>query len=329
MKGPTLDRQIAEGLALGLEPSVLLNTLQLESRPSERPMLAALQNGLSVGRNLDDLLADRPDVFSERLRGAVEAGLRSGRLKKAAAAYLSTIDESNNQAAKIVAAVVYPMLLIAGLVWVFGFRSIGYDDLPPVLQNVSIAGETAWKLWGFVWIGMGMLVVMAILVAAALFRPRALVSILCLLPGARGVVRRRLAATVADTVALLLVAGERLPVAIRCAARTRMAGRSAHRLDAVAEAIARGLPPEQSTVCGGPIGRTLKEAFVAGVASGNLVDALKRKSATLRREAGRLQDRSLKAYLWVVLGTTTILIAVALFRTYMPYLAYPHTLGLQ
>lgn len=318
-------QQMAEGIALGLDPLEVIETLQLATLSvRDRVALNAVEHDLIVGLDVATAAASHPAVFSVRFQGALRAGLRGGNLAESCRTYLNGLDQEETTRSSVLLALSYPLLLLAFLSYLPFFARSGVETLefcspfctdwsaipPSALFDVQTTAIVLCGLLLLVWLAMR-------------FRWRPVLKPLVRFPGVRRVVLYRLAATAAETLALLLRSGERLCVALDCAADSELAGRSAKSLRTLAVYIDSGTPIGVAVQRVGGVAALLRSPLHAGSATGNLIGALKSEAERLRTIANRTERVAFVWYFGLGLALTAAAIGWKLFTVYQSLFLYP------
>lgn len=302
-----------------------------ETRRAPRALLEGLLGELREGRRFSDVLAGRPEQFPELFVATVRAAERSGNLPDALARYVSYRLQFEQVHKKLIAASIYPLMLIAvGLMvtlFLLGYVvprfssvyvSAGRETpwLSEVLLTVGRSIHQHWSLWAGAAVACAAMVVLSLRSAAS--RAKLLGAILRMPALARRAAEFRLARFY-RTLALLLGAGIPLARAMTMSAGLFPAG------EAAALARARSRVEEGSSFSRAlqdeglitPIALSLVQV---GERSGRLADMLER-AARFHDEAfsrwmdaaSRLMEPVLMMAMGLVIGAVVVLLYLPIF----------------
>ena len=279
-----------------------------------------LSAGLKKGLPLSGAMQKQTRAFPPQSVAVVEAGELGGELNavlKALAAYYRRQDKLCKYVRGILA---YPAFLIVVSCVTIVFFSV--ELLPMFTTLYASLGVPETQLLRHLLflkrlVGRHFLALAAVLIVSgkALYQKRKeLVSLVCRLPGIRGLHRPYLEVRFVKMLALLLRSGTALPEAIRLAVRTVEDGEMRLQADRFADGILRGLGIAASaTQAGNLFSHVTLEFLRIGENSGNLSQMLS-EAAEIREQELMQRIRELKTILeplLVMIIATVVFAAIA------------------
>ncbi|NRR32275.1 type II secretion system F family protein [Oxalobacteraceae bacterium] len=317
------------GLNLGEAMATLHNK---EARGSTRATLAAIRLSLQHGKSFSDTLADFPAIFPDIYVATVHAAERSGNLPEALARFVAYQLQFDAIRKKLVAAAIYPtMLLVVGtlvtlflLGYVVPKFSVVYEssgrEIPWMSQMLLAFGQT---LAGHPWLCLGALLTVTGAVAAGLgnaaLRARLVLAILRLPVLAAKAAEFRLARFY-RALSLLLHAGIPLSKALAMTTAMLLPAQQQQLLQtrrAVEQGLAFSTALEQNALAT-PVAQSLLKV---GENTGRLGDMLERSAKFHDEEfarwvdwASRLLEPLLMTLIGVVIGGVVVLMYMPIFE---------------
>jgi len=280
------------------------------------------------------VLADRSAGFPPVYRAVVEAGLRAGRLPLALESLAGSIRRVTETRRSIMAACLYPLLL---LVVACGFFAFFSAVIAPALlrsfQALGVPGRSAFALfstlgkWAWLW---GPLIPLVVVILAAawwqqtrrttLFEGGRSDYLLGYFPWIGETLRCSRAATFADLLALLVEnnvpLGEAFTLAANACGDRRLIGAA----EEFARSLDRGATLAEAGGVHGSLPPLLRWLMASGRQQGTLLPALRHAAQTYHRRAQHRAEvaRALLPVLLVVAvgGSLTLAYALALFIPY-------------
>lgn len=304
----SLDDWIAEGLAMGLTPIELVDTL------AELPGLGLKTD---LNRLSRDLKQGKPIAEALAVHGATDATLAAmtrgtdspERMSASAGAYLRARSRAANSQWKLATAVAYPVIILA--VYVYGFMwfaSRTSDDLTYARWQLVSEPTRHVIYWGsFV---AGAVIVMSVL--GLLARSR-LGQLFFWLPGASSVIRLRRAASVAERIASVLRAGKDLKDGLHLAAGLPGCGSLRRSI----KLLEGGAAPAESIKASGSIGQLLHRSVALTAGRGDLAHSMERASQELSSAADNSERASLTVLYTILMLVAGVVVAgayVLIFR---------------
>jgi type IV pilus assembly protein PilC len=112
----TLTRQLATMIKAGLTLTACLNILQEQAKPAMAVMLNNIVRKIEGGSTFHEALATYPEVFSQVYIALVKSGEAAGQLDKILGQLAETLEKQEAFKRKIVGALIYPALIITGMI---------------------------------------------------------------------------------------------------------------------------------------------------------------------------------------------------------------------
>ena len=287
----SLDDWIAEGLAMGLTPSEVVDKLAGLPGLGLRTDLKRLSHDLEQGKPIADALAIHPRA------GATLAAMTRGtdspeRMAASAAAYLRARSRSTDSRWRLLTAVAYPVIILT--VYLYGFiwwlRKTPDDTAFEQFQILAEPTRQAINIGGYVAGGVVLLAILGFVARARLGH------LFAWLPGVSSVVKLRRAASAAERVANVLRAGQDLKDGLELAARLpgcKSLRRSIARLDG-------GASPADSIKVSGSIGQLLYRSVALTAGRGDLAHSMERAAQEMTSAADHKEQASL-TFLYTIL----------------------------
>ena len=320
-------------LEAGLHLNEALTTLLAkEVQPAARQLLQHLCDELAKGRGFSDVLAEHPRRFAPVYVAIVRSAERTGDLPRALARFITYQRQFDNIRKKLVAASIYPALLLlvgAGvtlflLAYVVPRFSQVYAsagrDLPVasawLLQIGSFIQRQGWLLTG---LGVAVLALGGVWLGSQ-GGWSALGESLLRLPGIAPRAREFRLARFYRALSLLLAAGIALPRALDMVTGL-LDPAQRQRLAQVRSMIDQGLPLSSSLVAQGLASPVARSLLTVGERSGQLGEMLER-SARFHDEAlerwldwaSRLLEPLLMTLIGLVIGGVVVLMYLPIFE---------------
>lgn len=320
-------------LEAGLHLNEALTTLLAkEEQPAARQLLQHLCDELAKGRGFSDVLAEHPRRFTPVYVAIVRSAERTGDLPRALARFITYQRQFDNIRKKLVAASIYPALLLlvgAGvtlflLAYVVPRFSQVYAsagrDMPVasawLLQIGSFIQRQGWLLTG---LSVSVLALGAVWVGSQ-GGWSALGEAMLRLPGIAPRAREFRLARFYRAVGLLLAAGIALPRALGMVTGL-LDPAQRQRLAQVRSMIDQGLPLSSSLVAQGLASPVARSLLTVGERSGQLGEMLER-SARFHDEAlerwldwaSRLLEPLLMTLIGLVIGGVVVLMYLPIFE---------------
>lgn len=302
-----------------------------EQRAPTRAIIEGLLVELREGRNFSDVLAARPGQFPEIYVATVRAAERSGNLPDALTRYVAYHLQLDAVRRKLVAASIYPLMLIAvGLMvtlFLLGYVvpkfSAVYEsagrETPWLSELLLTVGRSIYHHWA-VWAATAAAAVAALVISlrSPVLRGRLIAATLRLPALARRAKEFRLARFY-RTLALLLGAG--IPLAKGMAMSAGLfAARDAQALARARRAIEEGRPFSAALEQEGLVTPIAFSLVTVGERSGRLADMLERAArfhdeafARWLDAAMRLLEPLLMTAMGLVIGTVVVLLYMPIF----------------
>jgi general secretion pathway protein F len=317
-------------------------------------LAATLAERTGRGEPLLQVLAEQSAGLPPVYRAVVEAGVRSGRLPSALESLATSLRRLAETRRGIVAALIYPLLVLLLACGMFAFFSRGIAPaMAATFEPFRTAGRAVfatWTAWGSVAGYAAAIVPLLILILAAAWwyqsrraaiaDPRRSALLLGWLPWVGETLRCSQTAAFAEVLALLVESEVPLPTGVVLAAQSCGNPRLISAATQLAERLQRGetlgtnvgqafqpdaesakLRPESPTHrTGAEFPPLLRWLMAAGQRQGALLPALKHAAETYRRRAEQQADL-VRVLLPVVLtvaigGSATALYALSLFVPY-------------
>jgi len=117
-------RQLATMLVAGLRVTEALEVLENQSSPAMRKIVEEIRREIEGGRNLSSSLEKHPDVFDPVYIALVKAGESAGVLEKVLTRLADNLEKQKEFQGKIKSAMIYPAIIILGMVAVAGVMII-------------------------------------------------------------------------------------------------------------------------------------------------------------------------------------------------------------
>ncbi len=111
-----LTRQLATMIKAGLTLTACLNVLQEQAKPALAVMLNNIVRKIEGGSTFHEALAVYPDVFSKVYVALVKSGEAAGQLDGILGQLAETLEKQESFKRKIVGALIYPALIITGMI---------------------------------------------------------------------------------------------------------------------------------------------------------------------------------------------------------------------
>lgn len=320
-------------LDAGLNLTEALDTLWAKERqPAARAVLADLLGALRQGRNFSDVLAAAPRHFPEVYVATVRASERTGDLPRALARYIAYQQQFDGLRKKLVAAAIYPVMLLAvgGFVTLFllgyvvpRFASV-YESAGRELPWMSAALLSFGLLIHAFWpLALGALAVAGAGLVGVLGRAAGrawLLEQVLRLPGFAARANEFRLARFYRALGLLLASGIALPRALGMVGgllgAAQRAGLARSRL-----LVEQGLSLSQALGAEGLASAVAGSLLQVGERSGQLADMLER-TARFHDEAfarwidwaSRLLEPLLMTLIGLVIGTVVVLMYMPIFE---------------
>ncbi len=330
-------RLFSQELALLLRSGIpLLEALQtLREKDPRSPgsaSLAALTEALRQGLPLSEALALAPGDFDELFIAIVSASERSGQLARALQDHAAYLAWSQALRSKLVAASIYPLLLLAAggavvmflLLYVLPRFAVVFDEM-----GSTVPAASRWLLGFGVWAGAHPLLSLAAaaalpLAAAAAWRSPAaryaLTRLVWRIPGLGGRWRVVALARLYRSLSVLLAAGVPVPAALRLAAPALAEPLRPALAEATAE-VESGQRLSQALQTHGLATPVALRMVRVGENSGELATMLERAASFHDEEVARLTElvtRAVNPALMLVMG---VVIGGIVVLMYLPIFA--------
>lgn len=163
----TLTRQLATMVRAGLTLTSCLNVLQEQSKPAMSAMLGNIIRRIEGGSTFHEALAIYPDVFSPVYVALVKSGEAAGKLDEILTQLAETLEKQEAFKRKIIGALIYPALIVTGMVAVAFIMMIFvvpqmtemYADMDaelPLPTQILISISTFMaKFWYLIFMALG------------------------------------------------------------------------------------------------------------------------------------------------------------------------------
>ncbi len=112
-------RQLSTMITAGLPLTDALNLLRLQSPPNLSPVVSSILGDVQSGQALSTGMGKFPKVFSPVYLSLVKAGEAAGIMDKILARLAENTEKSREFRAKVVGAMIYPVIILIGMVLVF------------------------------------------------------------------------------------------------------------------------------------------------------------------------------------------------------------------
>jgi type II secretory pathway component PulF len=286
------------------------------------------------GESLVEVLGDQSAGFPPVYRAVVEAGLRTGRLPAALETLASSIRRVAETRRSIVAACVYPLLLLIAACGFFAFFSVVVA--PSLLKSfaaLGVPGRSVFALfsalgtWAWLW---GVFIPLVLVTLAGLwwrqtnrttlFNGGRCDYLLGCFPWVGETLRCSRAATFAELLALLLENEVPLGEAFRLAASACGDRQLMEASDDFTRSLGGGAVPAQADGVRDRLPPLLRWLMASGRSQATLLPALRHAAHTYHRRAQRRAEvaRTLLPVLLLLVagGSATLAYALALFIPY-------------
>lgn len=117
-------RQLATMITAGLPITDGLNLLKLQSSPMFSPIVGAILDDVQGGVSLSEALSKHPQVFSKVYIALVKAGESAGVLETILQRLADSLEKSREFGAKVKGAMVYPIIIIIGMIVVIAIMMV-------------------------------------------------------------------------------------------------------------------------------------------------------------------------------------------------------------
>ncbi len=167
-------RQLSTMVSSGLPLNEALSILQQQtSNTKMKKLLGEVARDVSSGSSLSAALAAHPNVFSSVFVNLVKAGEASGSLEEVLQRLAESLEESKEFKGKIIGALIYPAIVIIGMVGVFVLMMTlivprlteMYEDMGadlPLPTKIVVALSSFTIHWGWLvavlFVGVGVLI---------------------------------------------------------------------------------------------------------------------------------------------------------------------------
>lgn len=112
----TLTRQLATMIKAGLTLTACLNVLQEQAKPAMAMMLNNVVRKIEGGSTFHEALATYPEVFPQVYIALVKSGEAAGKLDEILDQLAETLEKQEAFKRKIVGALIYPVIIIIGMI---------------------------------------------------------------------------------------------------------------------------------------------------------------------------------------------------------------------
>ncbi|MCC2636480.1 MAG: ral secretion pathway protein GspF [Moraxellaceae bacterium] len=320
-------------LGAGLNLTEAMTTLVAkEQRAGARATLSAVLQSLREGRNISDALELHPDSFPEMFVATVRSAERTGGLVEALSRYIAYSLQFDAIRKKLVAASIYPLVLlvVGGLVTLFLLGYVvpkfsvvygaSHEDLPWLSGLLLSFGMMLHEYWQ--WGLLLLLTLMAGLVALLrqpMIRQR-LLDLVLQAPGLAERVREFRLARFYRGASLLLHAGIPLPKALRMVSGL-LSLEQRRGVEQACRKIEEGQRLSTALVAFGLAGVVAESLIQVGERSGRLADMLE-QAARFQDEdfsrwlevASRLIEPLLMTIIGIVVGGVVVLLYMPIFE---------------
>ncbi len=317
----------------GLNLSEALTTLHAKERQaSVHVVLGAMLQSLREGRSFSDVLAQWPQHFPDVYVATVRAAERTGDLPQALTRYIAYQLQFEAVRKKLVAAAIYPamLLIVGGLVTLFllGYVvprfSVLYEssgrELPSMSALLLQAGKAIYNHGQLALIGLA---VVAATVVWGVGRQEGrtwLLNQVLKTPWLAAKAQEFRLARFYRAVSLLLAAGISLPRAMGMVTKLLAAGQQAQLADCRL-AVERGHSLSTALVAAGLASPVAESLLKVGERSGQLAEMLERTARFADEDfarwidwASRLLEPVLMTVIGLVIGTVVVLMYMPIFE---------------
>jgi type IV pilus assembly protein PilC len=164
----TFTRQLATMINAGLPLTDALTLLKVQSSPSLSIVVGTILSDVQSGMSLSSAMEKHPQVFSKVYTSLVGAGEASGKMENILNRLAETSEKGREFKAKVVGAMIYPIIVIIGMIGVFAVMILvvvpqltslykDFDAELPFLTRVLIGiSDFALKFWLPTILGIGL-----------------------------------------------------------------------------------------------------------------------------------------------------------------------------
>jgi type IV pilus assembly protein PilC len=160
-------RQMATMITAGLPLTDALNLLKIQSSPALSKVIGVVLNDVQGGVALSSAMAKHPKVFNRVYVALVKAGESAGLMEKILNRLADTEEKSREFKGKVIGAMIYPVIILLGMVGVFIlmvvlvipkmsdlYRDFG-AELPLATKILLAISDFSVKWWWVVLLGLG------------------------------------------------------------------------------------------------------------------------------------------------------------------------------
>jgi len=290
-------RQLATMLTAGLRVTEALEILENQSSPAMRKIVEEVRRDIEGGRDLSSSLEKHPDAFDQIYVALVKAGESAGVLEKVLTRLADNLERQKEFQGKIKSAMIYPIIIILGMVAVAGIMIIFvipkmtalYEEfqaqLPlPTRILISISKFVTFFWWLILLAIGGMVVGLRVLLKNPTFR-RQYDQILFKLPIFGNIRQKSILTEFTRTLGLLVGTGILIVDALRILKGSLGSLIYQEAIEQTAREVEKGLPLASALAETGAFPFVLPQMISVGEETGKLDEVLQRVSNYFQQES--------------------------------------------
>jgi len=290
-------RQLATMLTAGLRVTEALEILENQSSPAMRKIIEEIRRDIEGGKDLSSSLEKHPDAFGRVYVALVKAGESAGVLEKVLTRLADNLERQKEFQGKIKSAMIYPIIIILGMVAVAGIMIIFvipkmtalYEEfqaqLPLPTRILISISKFVTLFWWLILLAIGGLVVgLRVLLKNPTFRKQ-YDQILFKLPIFGNIRQKSILTEFTRTLGLLVGTGILIVDALRILKGSLGSLIYQEAIDQAAKEIEKGLPLASALAETGVFPFVLPQMISVGEETGKLDEVLQRISNYFQQES--------------------------------------------
>jgi len=290
-------RQLATMLTAGLRLTEALEILENQSSPAMRKVVEEIRRDVEGGKDLSSSLEKHPDAFDQVYIALVRAGESAGVLEKVLTRLADNLERQREFQGKIKSAMIYPAIIILGMVAVAGIMIIFvipkmtslYEEfqaqLPLPTRILLGISKFVTLFWWLILLAIGGMVVgLRVLLKNPAFRKQ-YDQILFKLPILGNIRQKSILTEFTRTLGLLVGTGVLVVDALRILKGSLGSLIYQEAIDQTAKEVEKGLPLASALAETGAFPFVLPQMISVGEETGKLDEVLERISNYFQQES--------------------------------------------